>query len=112
MGTGVAGISLKNLDPGIRDVVAALWDRGLATTDSGDGVSKPKPGIVLPFEHVAVVPGKDVDATMQVAVEVLADVRPGESWQIEYARSRTVTDATLRETMLIYRIPSEAHRTD
>lgn len=43
------------LDPGIRDIVRKLNDAGWVTTDSGDGVSKPRePGEVLDFPHVAV----------------------------------------------------------
>lgn len=97
-------VKITDLDPGIRDVVSALWERGLETSDSGDGVSKPEPGIVLPFEHVAVVPGKDPDATMQAAVEVLAATRPGEPWQLEHARSRTVDDPEIQETLMLYRL--------
>ena len=102
-------IKLTDLDPGIRDVVAALWERGLETTDSGDGVSKPEPGIVLAFEHVAVVPGDDPDATMQAAAEVLAAARPGEPWQLEHSRSRTVADPEIREILLVYRLEEGEH---
>jgi hypothetical protein len=42
------------LDPGIREVVRYLRQHGFATTDSGDGVTKPKDVEVLPFPHVAV----------------------------------------------------------
>lgn len=54
-------VDYDHLDPGIRDVVRLLNDAGFKTTDSGDGVSKPKPwyepderGITeaLPFPHV------------------------------------------------------------
>lgn len=97
-------IRIHHLDPGIRDVVAALWDQGIETTDSGDGVSKPPPGIVLPFQHVAIAPNGEPDALMASVACVLADVRPGEPWQIDYARSRTVTDDVIEETILAYRV--------
>lgn len=46
------------LDPGVRDLVIALRAAGYETTDSGDGVSKPKDwfesGEALPFLHVYV----------------------------------------------------------
>ena len=107
LGLGVAEFSARDWDPGIRDVVAALWDRGLVTVDSGDGVSKPAPGIVLPFEHVAVVPGEDPDATMRTVAEALAAARPGEVWRIEYGRSRTADDSAIRETLVLYRPPGD-----
>lgn len=43
-----------HLDPGIREIVRYLNDHNFATTDSGDGVSKPRFEGVLPFPHVAV----------------------------------------------------------
>lgn len=47
------------LDPGIRNLVMALRAAGYNTTDSGDGVSKPKDwyesGEALPYPHVAIV---------------------------------------------------------
>lgn len=51
------------LDPGIRDIVRMLNDAGLATTDSGDGVSKSPEwyecGEAMPFPHVVVVTTPD-----------------------------------------------------
>lgn len=44
----------KVLDVGIRETVRLLHVLGFATSDSGDGVSKPPPGRVLEFPHVAV----------------------------------------------------------
>jgi hypothetical protein len=44
------------LDPGIRDVVVQLRAAGFETTDSGDGVSKPKDDMcVLDHPHVFAV---------------------------------------------------------
>lgn len=40
------------LDPGIRDLVMMLRSAGFKTTDSGDGVSKPKHDDNLPYPHV------------------------------------------------------------
>jgi hypothetical protein len=45
---------LADLDPGIRDVVRYLNDHEFPTTDSGDGVSKPRLTGVLDYPHVAV----------------------------------------------------------
>jgi hypothetical protein len=46
----------RGLDPGIHDTVARLIAAGFRTTDSGDGVSKPRElydeGYALPFPHV------------------------------------------------------------
>lgn len=46
-------IDYDELDPGIRDVVRLLREAGFETTDSGDGVSKPKDDMcVLEYPHV------------------------------------------------------------
>jgi hypothetical protein len=46
-------IDYSELDPGIRDVVRVMREAGFDTTDSGDGVSKPKDGMcVLEYPHV------------------------------------------------------------
>jgi hypothetical protein len=42
------------LDTGIREIVRTINLRGYATSDSGDGCSKPAHPDVLPFAHVAV----------------------------------------------------------
>lgn len=46
------------LDPGIRETVRQLNDAGFTTTDSGDGVSKPRAafddGDAIPYPHVVV----------------------------------------------------------
>jgi hypothetical protein len=51
-------LDYETLDPGIRDVVRRLRDRGFETTDSGDGVSKPAEwyaaGEAIPFPHVVI----------------------------------------------------------
>ena len=43
---------IRALDPGIRERVVRLDALGFRTTDSGDGVSKPKFPSVLPVPHV------------------------------------------------------------
>ena len=48
-------INVQALDPGIREIVVKLREAGFETTDSGDGASKPAPGIVIPFPHVVIV---------------------------------------------------------
>jgi len=47
-------VPYKHLDPGIREIVRRLNRARFVTTDSGDGVSKPPAGRVLPFPHVAI----------------------------------------------------------
>lgn len=49
---GVTPIPYRHLDPGIRDLVRAIADRGFQPCDSGDGVSKPPAGRVFDFAHV------------------------------------------------------------
>lgn len=43
----------NQLDPGIRDTVRLLREHGFVTTDSGDGVSKPKEARIFEVPHVA-----------------------------------------------------------
>lgn len=45
-------INYGALDPGIRETVKFLRSHDFETTDSGDGVSKPKVGRVFDFPHV------------------------------------------------------------
>ncbi|MEQ1494454.1 MAG: hypothetical protein ABL912_01660 [Novosphingobium sp.] len=50
-------MNADELDPGIRDVVIALWAAGFKTTDSGDGVSRvgtemDSENLVIPWPHV------------------------------------------------------------
>lgn len=99
---------LAAADPGIRDVLKALWRAGLETTDSGDGVSKPDPGIVFRFEHV-VVALPDLSRAWEAAVESLdavGTVRPGQPWQVELTRSLTTTGHETT-TCFLYRLPEE-----
>lgn len=52
----VEPIDYSELDPGIRDVVRVMREAGFDTTDSGDGVSKPKDDMcVLEYPHVFAV---------------------------------------------------------
>lgn len=94
-------VTLQDLDPGIRDVVAALWECGLTTTDSGDGVSKGEHGTVLPFEHVAIDLVGAPNAAMAAVAAALTATRPGELWQVEHTRSRTEFVASLLEPMAV-----------
>jgi hypothetical protein len=51
-------IDFNDLDPGIRETVRWLNDKGFLTVDSGDGVSKAGQygeGDYLPFPHVAML---------------------------------------------------------
>lgn len=45
-------LDYETLDPGIRDVVRMMRERGFDTTDSGDGHSKDNNPEALPFAHV------------------------------------------------------------
>jgi hypothetical protein len=45
------------LDPGIRHIVRVLRKAGFATTDSGDGISKPADERVFDVPHVAATTG-------------------------------------------------------
>ena len=76
---------ISSLDPGIRDVVKALWDANIETTDSGDGVSKPEMGCAIQAEHVACRPSPALgfNSTARAIVRLLAKVRPGQHWQVE-----------------------------
>jgi len=50
----VTAFNLNTLDPGIRETVARLRLAGFETTDSGDGVSKPAAGDIIPHPHVVI----------------------------------------------------------
>lgn len=100
---------LSTLDPGIRDVCAALWKEGILTTDSGD-VGKRYEGS-LDCEHVAVAPreGALEGSSPQLAIaQVLAclySARPGQLWQVEWTLSRTsALNASVNATILAYRL--------
>jgi hypothetical protein len=47
--------TMASLDPGVRDLVAALRAAGFNTTDSGDGVSKDSACRELDYPHVMIV---------------------------------------------------------
>ena len=47
------GFDISQLDPGIRHMVAYLRGLGFQTTDSGDGVSKPRDERAFHVPHVA-----------------------------------------------------------
>jgi hypothetical protein len=71
------------LDPGIREVVRFLNDRGFHTTDSGDGRSKPQEwfdaGDAIPYPHVVVA-----SSPMGLAHEALSVARVlGPQWSVE-----------------------------
>lgn len=48
-------LNYEELDLGIRETVRFLRDNGFNTTDSGDGVSKPKGDCVIDESHVFIV---------------------------------------------------------
>jgi hypothetical protein len=100
-------IDPKYLDPGIRDVVTALWNAGLKTSDSGDGASKPPAGRDYEFEHVVIVPGNDdpwgPHDEMDRAIAVLKDVRPGEFWSARFTQELRTTEGELREYIFLSR---------
>lgn len=51
----ISGDEIRDLDPGIRDIVIKLNKAGFVTTDSGDGRSKDLTDTdVLPFAHVVI----------------------------------------------------------
>jgi len=83
-------MNYDELDPGIRDTVRMLHANGFATTDSGDGVSKPadwyESGEAIPFPHVVVTSTPD---TMVADAERCAAVL-GADWNVE-AEYQTLT---------------------
>ncbi len=52
-------IPYSSLDPRVRELVRALAGHGFTPTDSGDGVSKCKAGMVFPFLHVVMTTAPD-----------------------------------------------------
>lgn len=87
---------LDHLDPGIKDLVLTLRDKGVKTTDSGDGVSKLpggywsrlgfqpyKPDDVIPNRHVVMV----VDSSEAVGPTLDTFLHhAGEGWSFEIFR--------------------------
>jgi hypothetical protein len=80
-------VDYRYLDPGIRDIVRRLNEAGFETTDSGDGVSKPREmfeaGCAIPFPHVVAVSRPE---TMIADAERAAAVL-GEGWTVEASYS-------------------------
>src|SRR5262245_50199918 len=72
-------LDLEALDPGIRDTVALLRSAGFATTDSGDGVSKPADERTFHVPHVAATCERTV---MLREAEIMATVL-GCDWRVE-----------------------------
>lgn len=80
-------LNLAELDPGIRDLVGHLRTAGFATTDSGDGRSKPPGDDVLPYAHVFIVSSEAkllADAEAAHAFLGGAGARPGFQVQATY----------------------------
>ena len=73
----------ETLDPGIRDIVRKVNAAGFETTDSGDGVSKPRDwydsGEALPFPHVVAM---TTPATMVADAHRMQGVL-GPGWLVE-----------------------------
>jgi hypothetical protein len=90
------------LDPGIRALVMWLRARGIPTTDSGDGVSKPQNGDeVLPVPHVfASYPARDFGSRFEAFrvasqhagfLDLSLPAREGTSIEVSYSpRDQTV----------------------
>lgn len=76
-------LDLSTLDPGIRDTVAWLRERGYQTTDSGDGVSKADDPDALPYPHVVI----RVELAEMIGIanelDAVADQIPGGPWTVE-----------------------------
>jgi hypothetical protein len=78
---------VTDLDPGIRETVLLLQSHGFATTDSGDGISKPAEERVMDFPHVACAVAPD--ALLAEADRMAGAL--GAEWMIEatyYPRTR------------------------
>jgi hypothetical protein len=69
-------IDYEELDPGIRVLVKELNDRGVITSDSGDGVSKPFDERVFHERHVVVLTTTD---DMRACTQALSDFYP-DAW--------------------------------
>lgn len=108
-------LDLSLLDPGIVDVVVALRRHGFQTTDSGDGRSKTDDPDAYDVEHVAMksrpperlIPtALDVPAGQVVAVlNVIAEARPEEEWQVEFTVSMTSSSRKPVETITAWKVP-------
>ena len=73
-------IDYSELDPGIRDVVRAMRDAGFNTTDSGDGVSKPKDDMcALEYPHVFAV----TEPALMIAETDRLGALLGPEWHVE-----------------------------
>jgi hypothetical protein len=84
------GFSYSQLDPSICDVVRKLHAHGFETTDSGDGVSKPKElyDSAIPFPHVVIETNPEM---MVTDAEIVARIL-GPEWNVE-AVYQTMTKA-------------------
>lgn len=94
-------MSIYEVDPGVRAEVVLLRKHGFETTDSGDGVSKPKDwyesGHAMPFKHVAM----STDPAFMVShAEKCAELL-GPGWTVEASYDTTSKVALLlaRERM-------------
>lgn len=126
-------IDYESLDAGIRELVKALREHGIETTDSGDGVSKLEgcaPGetaegvvgcehvafrvdrhycrreesVYAPFEIGGITRG---EGPWKICLECLRFVecnRPAEIWQVELTRSKTTGQAGDAPTGIIWRL--------
>lgn len=87
-------VNYDELDPGIREVVKMLNDHGFETSDSGDGVSKPKEwfesGEAIPFPHVILPVPKEQMIVMAHGVQELL----GAGWTVE-ASYQTHTESAI-----------------
>jgi hypothetical protein len=88
------------LDPGIRDIVQRLREAGFETVDSGDGVSKPPEGRVVPFAHVF--------ARVEDRAQLLAEADRmaqllGPAWAVEASYD------TAQEAALLMARPADAY---
>lgn len=78
-------VRLTALDPGIRDAVVWLRERGWETTDSGDGVSKCEHGMMFAFPHVFMVAEgalREEADRLDASVRATPEVFPGQ-WRVE-----------------------------
>jgi hypothetical protein len=94
-------MNYDELDPGIRDTVRRLRDAGFDTTDSGDGVSKPKDwyesGEAMPFLHVAAATSPDVMIAQAHRMQQVL----GSEWTVEANYSTNSKTAILFARTLV-----------